>query len=75
MARVKAEEKGNEQRQRLRQVVDEAKQEGFPESPEEREGYFMECVGEGEQLAQQGTYMYSMDRCSQGKEKKSGIHR
>ena len=38
------------QRQQLRRMVDEAKEEGFPTSVEEKEAYFLEQVQAGELL-------------------------
>jgi hypothetical protein len=39
----------------LRAALEEVKQEQVPISPQEREGYFMVQVSQGEQLAGQGT--------------------
>ena len=49
-----AAEKG--QKQKIRQVVDEANEEGFPKDPEETEGYFMQCVAQGESMCQDGEW-------------------
>jgi len=45
-------EKG--QKQKIRQVVDEANEEGFPRDPEKNEEYFMLQVAQGEQMCQDG---------------------
>ncbi|KAK4125999.1 protein import receptor MAS20 [Parathielavia appendiculata] len=46
----KAEAQLNEQRQAIKDAVDEAKEEGFPGSAEEKEAYFLEQVQAGELL-------------------------
>ncbi|KAM7200064.1 Mitochondrial outer membrane translocase complex, subunit Tom20 domain containing protein [Naviculisporaceae sp. PSN 640] len=46
----KAEAGVQAQRQRIKQAVDEAKEEGFPTSVEEKEAYFLEMVQNGELL-------------------------
>ncbi|KAK4103507.1 protein import receptor MAS20 [Parathielavia hyrcaniae] len=46
----KAEAQLNEQRQSIKDAVDEAKEEGFPASAEEKEAYFLEQVQAGEVL-------------------------
>jgi len=38
------------QKQTIKQAVDEAKEEGFPTSSEEKEAYFLEQVQNGEML-------------------------
>ncbi|EAA32584.1 hypothetical protein GE21DRAFT_5651 [Neurospora crassa] len=43
------------QRQRIRQMVDEAKEEGFPTTSDEKEAYFLEQVQAGEILGQDPT--------------------
>jgi import receptor subunit TOM20 len=43
------------QKDRLRQAVDEANAEGFPEDPEKTEEYFMTEVARGEQMCQDGS--------------------
>jgi len=48
-----AAEKG--QKQKIRQVVDAANDEGFPEDPEKTEEYFMTEVARGEQMCQDGS--------------------
>ncbi|KAJ4300187.1 mitochondrial import receptor subunit tom20 [Collariella sp. IMI 366227] len=46
----RAEANANAQRQTIRQAVDEAKEDGFPASAEEKEAYFLQQVQEGEIL-------------------------
>jgi import receptor subunit TOM20 len=48
-----AAEKG--QKEKVRQVVDEANDEGFPTDPEKTEEYFMTEVARGEQMCQDGS--------------------
>lgn len=45
-----AEVENQQQREIIKQVVDEAKAEGFPTSVEEKEAYFLEQVTQGETL-------------------------
>jgi import receptor subunit TOM20 len=45
-----AEASANAQRQAIKDAVDEAKEEGFPASAEEKEAYFLEQVQAGEVL-------------------------
>ncbi|OBT75378.1 hypothetical protein VF21_04694 [Pseudogymnoascus sp. 05NY08] len=54
-AKEEAEAHTNRQREALRAVVEEAKEEGFPVDVEEKEAYFMNEVARGEQLAQDGS--------------------
>lgn len=49
-AKVDAEAETQQQREIIKQVVDEARQEGFPTSVEEKESYFLEQVTQGETL-------------------------
>jgi import receptor subunit TOM20 len=42
------------QKQKIRTVVDEANEEGFPHDPEETEAYFMQEVARGEAMCQDG---------------------
>lgn len=53
---AKEEEQGAKQRQRqeIRAMVDEVNEEGFPESADDKEAFFMEEVGQGEKLCQSG---------------------
>ena len=50
---AKSAEKG--QKEKIRRVVDEANEEGFPRDPEETEGYFMQEVARGEGMCQDGS--------------------
>lgn len=50
---AKAAEKG--QKERIKQAVEEANEEGFPRDPEETEGYFMQEVARGEGMCQDGS--------------------
>ncbi|KAJ9627874.1 mitochondrial import receptor subunit tom20 [Taxawa tesnikishii (nom. ined.)] len=43
------------QKERIRQVVDEANEEGFPKDPEKTEEYFMTEVARGEGMCQDGS--------------------
>ena len=43
------------QRERIRQAVDAAIEEGFPKDPEETEGYFMQEVAKGEGMCTDGS--------------------
>ncbi|KAK4110002.1 protein import receptor MAS20 [Canariomyces notabilis] len=47
----RAEQAAKAQKQSIRQAVDEAKEEGFPASADEKEAYFLEQIQEGERLA------------------------
>ena len=49
-AKEDAEAETHNKRQTIKQVVDEAKEEGFPTSVEEKEAYFLDQVTVGEQL-------------------------
>jgi hypothetical protein len=53
-AKEEAEAYSNRQREALKALVEEAKEEGFPVDVEEKEAYFMNEVARGEQLAQDG---------------------
>lgn len=44
-----------QQKQKIRAVVDEANEEGFPRDPEETEAYFMQEVARGEGMCQDGS--------------------
>jgi import receptor subunit TOM20 len=50
---AKEAEKG--QKEKIRRVVEEANEEGFPRDPEETEGYFMQEVARGEGMCQDGS--------------------
>ena len=52
-AKVEAEISEKSEKHELRQMVDEAVEEGWPVPAEEKETYFMEEVGMGEKLCQQ----------------------
>jgi import receptor subunit TOM20 len=43
------------QKDKIRRVVDEANEEGFPKDPEETESYFMQEVARGEGMCQDGS--------------------
>lgn len=53
-AKEEAEAQGAQQKQAIREAVEEAKEDGFPTDVEEREAYFMNEVGKGESLCQDG---------------------
>ena len=53
-AREEAEARGSEQKKAIKAAVDNANDEGFPTSNDEREGYFMNMVGRGESLCKEG---------------------
>ena len=53
-AKEEAEAEGLKQRRALRQAMDKANAEGYPESTEEVEAYFMQEVAKGEALCQDG---------------------
>ena len=55
VAKVEAESSKKQERQELRDLVDEANEEGFPTDADEKEAFFMQEVGQGEQLCQQST--------------------
>lgn len=57
-AREEAEGNDKKDKQELRQMVDEAVEEGWPTAAEEKETYFMEEVGMGEKLCQQCMLMW-----------------
>lgn len=50
---AKAAEQG--QKEKIKQAVQEANEEGFPRDPEETEGYFMQEVARGEGMCQDGS--------------------
>ena len=55
-AKEQAEAQGAQQKQAIRDALEQAKEDGFPTSIEEKEAYFMQEVGSGESLCQDGTY-------------------
>lgn len=52
VAKVEAEESGKRQRRQIRAIVDEANNEGFPDTAEDKEALFMQEVSQGETLCQ-----------------------
>lgn len=68
-AKEQAEAQGQEQKQAIKTAVDEAKEEGFPTDVEDKEAYFMNEVGQGEVLCQDG--MLSIRYHSLARAKKS----
>lgn len=54
VAKEEAEAKGAKQKRLIREAVSEAIEEGFPTNVEEKEAYFMNEVGHGEVLCQNG---------------------
>lgn len=53
-AKVEAEGAKHRDRAELRQMVDQANEEGYPESADDKEEYFMFEVGQGEKASQSG---------------------
>jgi import receptor subunit TOM20 len=53
-SKVEAESSKKQERQELRDMVDEANEDGFPTDADEKEAFFMQEVGQGEVLCQQG---------------------
>ena len=60
-AKEEAEAQGVQQKQAIENAVSEAREEGFPTDVEDKEAYFMNEVGQGEVLCQDGTF--SVDLC------------
>ncbi|CBX93936.1 hypothetical protein LEMA_P036100.1 [Plenodomus lingam JN3] len=54
-AKEEAEHQGAEQKKAIREAVERANEEGFPNDPEEVEAYFMQEVAKGEGMVQKGT--------------------
>ncbi|KAF2720616.1 protein import receptor MAS20 [Polychaeton citri CBS 116435] len=54
---IESEAKAGEvaQKEKIKRVVNEANEEGFPRDPEETEGYFMQEVARGESMCQDGS--------------------
>lgn len=52
------EAQGAQQRETIKAVVEQAKDEGFPTDLEEKEAYFMSQVAKGESLCAEGTPFY-----------------
>lgn len=55
-AKEEAEAYGQKQREAIKLAVRRAREEGFPSAVEDKEAYFMNEVGKGEVLCQDGTY-------------------
>lgn len=55
-AKEEAEAQGVQQKQAIENAVSEAREEGFPTDVEDKEAYFMNEVGQGEVLCQDGTF-------------------
>ncbi len=54
MAKEAKETEGKQQRDAIKQAVEDAQEEGFPSDIEEREAFFMSEVARGEQLNGEG---------------------
>lgn len=54
MAKEAKEVEGKQQKEAIKQAVEEAQEEGFPTDIEEREAFFMTEVARGEQLNGEG---------------------
>ena len=59
-AKEQAEAQGAQQKQLIRDAVDQAREEGFPTEIEDKETYFMQEVGRGEALCQDGRPIITM---------------
>ena len=55
-AKEEAEAQGMQQKQAIENAVNKAREEGFPTDVEDKEAYFMNEVGHGEVLCQDGTF-------------------
>ncbi len=55
MAKEAKEVEGKQQKEAIKQAVEEAQEEGFPSDIEEREAFFMTEVAEGEARNGEGT--------------------
>ena len=55
-AKEEEEAQGAQQKEAIKAAVDEAREEGFPTDVEDKEAYFMNEVGRGETLCQDGEY-------------------
>ena len=51
-AREEEEEEGKRRRAEIRELVDEANEEGYPKDAQDKEAQFMQILGEGEALCQ-----------------------
>ena len=56
VAKEEAEAHGAQQREAIKQAVQQAKDEGFPTDLEEKEAYFMGQVAQGESLCAEGMF-------------------
>lgn len=63
VAKEDAEKAGAANRQKIRQAVDKANEEGYPTDPQLVEEYFMLEVAEGEKMCQDGVWQQSC-RCA-----------
>jgi len=54
LAKTEQEAEGKKSRLQIRALVDAANEEGYPRDAEEKEAYFMQEVGQGEQMCQDG---------------------
>ncbi len=54
LAKTEQEAEGKRSRLQIRALVDAANEEGYPRDAEEKEAYFMQEVGQGEQMCQDG---------------------
>ena len=57
VAREQAENAGKERQQAIQDAIAAAREEGFPTDVEEKEAYFMNEVGEGEKMCQDGEFL------------------
>lgn len=62
-AKEEAEAQGVQQKQAIENAVSEAREEGFPTDVEDKEAYFMNEVGQGEVLCQDGTKQIEAALC------------
>ena len=62
-AKEQAEAQGEEQKQAIKMAVEEAREEGFPTDVEDKEAYFMNEVGQGEVLCQDGIQNIAQRTC------------
>lgn len=60
VAKEEAEAQGVQQKQAIENAVSEARDEGFPTDVEDKEAYFMNEVGQGEVLCQDGTFSFGL---------------
>ncbi len=57
VAKEEAEAQGAQQKKAIKSAVREAQEEGFPTNVEDKEAFFMQEVGHGENLCQDGMSM------------------